>query len=204
LIEQLSSVNSLTLKQMRNDSPVVMGGRIVDVMPTVTKTGKSMAGVQFEDLLGKIRCVAFPEAYEKWNGALVKGAMVFLLGKADTKTDRIGIQIAEVIPMANAVRRLCSRVRISMDNGSVKPESADKLREILDTHRGECPVLIELRDNGSTIRIQAGRSFMASASEEFRRAVKNAFGDQTVMTYVGHVPELPEDRRDKWRKKAAG
>jgi len=177
LLEQLSTVDSAHMEAARDGDRAAIGGMLVEVRPVMTRRGRGMMHVDLEDLHGIVRCVAFPDAYEKHAAALTEGASVFLLGTIDKRTERPCVQIEEVIPLAVAAERLCRMLTLQVDNGKLAPDLFDRLRALLTAHHGSCPVMIRLGlDDGRRITIRVGRDLYVAYSSELRHAVDELLG----------------------------
>jgi len=185
LLEQLTTLDLCRLRKCPDGALVVVGGIVAGISPTVTKHGRSMAHVDFEDLHGTaVRCVMFPDAYERYGARLVEDAIVFLVGRADTRGERASIQIQEVIPVAEAPRRLCRLLTLRLENGAARPEVLDRLRGILEAYPGSTPVLLQLRlEDGRRVTIRPERNLHVTCSDNLRRALEEVLGkDSVIMT----------------------
>lgn len=195
LLRQLSSICAHELGRLSQNDPVTIGGRITSVKTTITKNGDPMARVEFEDLDEKISGVAFPEAYQKYRSLLQPKAIVFLVGKADVRTERPCVQIAEVVPIESALERLCGRVAIKLERAGLDEEQIVKLRQIMEGFPGRCPVSIEIAlPDGERVAIEASAEFKVAPSKEFSAAVTDFLGEgHLVFTANGKRPK--PDRR---------
>jgi len=64
-------------------SQVIAGGSVEEVRPIITKKGDEMAFVRLMDPQGEIELVVFPRVWQKYNGLLVQGEVVFAKGSLD-------------------------------------------------------------------------------------------------------------------------
>ena len=60
---------------------VIIGGMIISKMAKTTKTGKMMAFVTIEDLVGTVEVLVFPRDYERGRSQLVEDSKVFVRGR---------------------------------------------------------------------------------------------------------------------------
>ena len=70
---------------------VVLGGLISNVKKIITKTGKPMVFMKFEDLTAKTEIVVFPFLLEKNPAALQENKIVFVTGRVDDRGGEIKI-----------------------------------------------------------------------------------------------------------------
>ena len=86
---------------------VIIGGMIISKMAKTTKTGKMMAFVTIEDLVGTVEVLVFPRDYERGRSQLVEDSKVFVRGRVSMGDDAVGKLILEqVIPFESLPREL--------------------------------------------------------------------------------------------------
>lgn len=73
------------LADLRNRTPVSVGGMVTRFRQHQTKNGKPMAFVTLEDLRGPIELVIFPSAWEKYHTLVHMDAILIAEGKVDTE-----------------------------------------------------------------------------------------------------------------------
>ena len=86
LLSQLATATAATLRSLNDGAPVIVGGEIISIRPTITKGGHAMAHIEMEDLTGTIRGVVFPDCFEKHGGLLKEDAILFAVGTVDRST----------------------------------------------------------------------------------------------------------------------
>ncbi|MDD3254169.1 MAG: DNA polymerase III subunit alpha [Lachnospiraceae bacterium] len=86
---------------------VTIGGMIAGKVVKTTKTGKMMAFVTVEDMVGSVEVLVFPKDYENKRNLLVEEAKVFIQGRASIGDDPVGKLICEqVIPFEAVPKEL--------------------------------------------------------------------------------------------------
>ena len=70
---------------------IIIGGLINSVKKIITKTGKPMLFMKFEDLTAKIEVVVFPNLLDKNPNALQENKVVFIAGRVDDRNGEIKI-----------------------------------------------------------------------------------------------------------------
>lgn len=89
---------------------VVIGGIIEDKTVKMTKTGKQMAFLTVEDLVGNVEVVVFPKDYEHYKSFLDIDRKVFISGRASVPDEEKGKVIAsKIIPFDSIPRQLWLR-----------------------------------------------------------------------------------------------
>lgn len=100
-----------TMKTVVGDQQnVVVGGMIAEKNVKITKTGKPMAFLTLEDLVGNVEIVVFPKDYERYKSMLEADAKVFVIGRANVADEEKGKVIAgRIIPFEKVPRQLWLR-----------------------------------------------------------------------------------------------
>jgi len=85
-----------TLPQAMSGTKVRVGGIIAGVKKILTKKGKTMLFVNFEDLTGKIEVVVFPSIIERNPLVFQENKIVFIVGKIDHRDNVVKIICEEI------------------------------------------------------------------------------------------------------------
>ena len=75
---------------------VLLGGLIYNVKKIITKNGKPMLFIKFEDLTAKTEVVVFPNLLDKNPDALQENKIVFFAGRVDNRNGEIKIVADDV------------------------------------------------------------------------------------------------------------
>lgn len=120
---------------------VTVGGMITGKVVKTTKTGKMMAFVTVEDMVGSVEVLVFPRDYESKRNLLIEDAKVFIQGRASIGDDPVGKLICEqVIPFDQVPRELWLKF-------SDKTQYDERQQQVLDalrTAEGNDTVIIYL------------------------------------------------------------
>jgi len=177
LISQLTTATAATLQEKNNDEVAIVAGEVVEVRPTLTKQGRSMAHVELEDLTGTLRGVVFPDYYEKYAALLKEDAILFVIATVDRNGERPGIQVREVIPVANAAARLTERVRIALQRSAMDDALLKSLQEMFERHPGDRPVFVEVTTpDQKKLVLRVGRRYHVRPGEEFLADAERVLG----------------------------
>jgi DNA polymerase III subunit alpha len=123
---------------------VSMGGIITGLRLIKTKKGDRMASFILEDLEGTVEALVFPETYKKTAGRLADDQLVLVKGKAEMVEEGRGrLLVSDVLPLEQAKLAEARFVTIRVAMGSWDRSKGERLRDILGSHRGECPVTLE-------------------------------------------------------------
>ena len=120
----------------------VVGGVVVELRETTSRSGRDMAFALVEDIHGK-RCelVLFPQAYQR--GALAPGSVVVAKGRLEI--DEGGAKV-----VANSMRKVAGPPVVLV----VKDlDELDRVRTLVAGKRGGRPVVLEIRGRRSSARL---------------------------------------------------
>jgi len=149
------------LETAREDEPVILGGILARVRPTVAKTGRNagarMAWLTLQDQTGIIEGVAFSDVYAKFQSLLQTDSVIVLIGRVDRRRGEPSVVVDRILGIEQAARELASSIDITLDLRNAPAERAEavlgSLREFLQgasTGRG-AEVLLRLRIESSRV-----------------------------------------------------
>ncbi len=143
-LEQWVTCTTGRLSERSELPEVAMGGIITGLRLIKTKKGDRMASFVLEDLEGSVEALVFPETYKKTAGRLADDQLVLVKGKAEVLEEGKGrIIVADVLPLEQAKLAEARFVTIRVALQSWDRSKGERLRDILGSHRGECPVTLE-------------------------------------------------------------
>jgi DNA polymerase-3 subunit alpha len=127
-LEAWCTDNILSLQENKGGRRVVVGGVLVGVRIVVIRTGKSagqkMAILSLQDRVGKIECVIFSNAYQKYATLLQQDAIVLIDGKSDRSRGELQIIVDRVTTIQDAPLYLAKRIEFTFhraeSNGSTQ------------------------------------------------------------------------------------
>lgn len=182
-----------------------MGGIVMDVRPIVTKKGDPMAFVRLEDMTGTVEVVVFPSIYGAAKLTLTKDSPVMVEGKIDEKDGEIKVlceaaerltsdnlsDIREKLAYANrGPARAAGPAASSLSIGDnplvciavpakMPPSLADQLKKVFTENPGGRKVVLVIRDNGVTRKIET--TFSIAFSGETILAIEQLVGKGAVL-----------------------
>lgn len=83
--------------RLPDQSIQVIGGIVEEITTKYTKTSKTMAFVNIEDLVGSVEVLVFPRDYEKYRELIGEEARLFVRGRVSSEDDKPSKLIAERI-----------------------------------------------------------------------------------------------------------
>ena len=145
IIDTFSTANLAEISRMPGDIGVKFGGLVTSVAKKYTKSdSKPFAVVQIEDLTDTIECVCYNRLYTEVNSLLVEGARVFVRAvtkKGEEEDAEVSLQLEDVIPLEDAAFFNASTLQVNLFEEDMKPDTCEKLRELLARHTSPPPEL---------------------------------------------------------------
>ena len=135
---------------MTEAAEVTVGGIITALRLIKTKRGDRMASFILEDLEGGVESLVFPETYKKVAARLADDQVVLVKGRGETLDEgKARLLVSDVLPLEQAKLAEARFVTIRVPMSLWDRSKGERLRDILGSHRGECPVTLELVRPGS-------------------------------------------------------
>ncbi|MCX6564612.1 MAG: DNA polymerase III subunit alpha [Candidatus Aminicenantes bacterium] len=163
------------------NAEVRLAGVITMFRPLKTKKDERMAAFFLEDMSGRIEVIAFPDAFRKNYEFLHEDQLVWLKGKFVGEGESRKIQLTAVMPLAEAFQKLVKRMVIRVFVPGLEESLLDELKDVLEKHAGECPVVFEL-ETPHAFRVIAQSAEVGGVlpSDELTRTVESLLGEEAV------------------------
>jgi DNA polymerase-3 subunit alpha len=168
------------------DGPAVrIGGLIANIRQVLIKQGRSagkkMLIVLLEDFEGSVEAVAFPDRLDEATQQILKpDAVVFIEGTLDTRREDPSVRAQKIIPMAEARRLFATGLLVKLRPASLQVQTIDALADAVRSHRGKCPVYLDIeRADGLTAAYRT-RRFAIDPSDEALLRIGSIVGLENV------------------------
>ncbi len=116
-LESWCSHTTPMLKEVQDGREVVIGGMISSMRITVVRNGRSagrkMAMLTIQDKSGKIDCVIFSDAYQRYAEMLQQDEVVIVVGKIDRSRGELQLLINQVMQSNDAPLYLAKRLELT-------------------------------------------------------------------------------------------
>ncbi|MGN0370364.1 MAG: DNA polymerase III subunit alpha [Butyrivibrio sp.] len=161
--------------KVRDGERVVVGGLISGVKVKMTKTGKSMAYFNIEDLAGTVEIVTFPKPFMDYRQDIVEDNKVFIKGTVDLRDEENGkVLCNEIIPFDSIPRDLW----IKFANKQAYIDSEKELFNILTESDGNDRVIIYCEAEKARKNLPLSMTVKAEGSTLLKLAGR--FGEKNV------------------------
>ncbi len=185
LIREYGLTSISSLGELSEGTEVRIGGILASIKTRPIRNRKErMAILRLEDLTGSVKVLVFSSALPRCEPNLVDDAAVLVIGTVDLKEEEPSIRAEEVIPLADARKRLTRKLVVRLDPGKM-PELA-RLRAILGRHPGDCPVIFQLRlqDRGEAW-VQVADRFGVTVDQDLFEELEEEIGRGAVRVLAG-------------------
>ncbi|MFN2453902.1 MAG: DNA polymerase III subunit alpha [Pyrinomonadaceae bacterium] len=169
VLEEVGGISSKSLCAQLSGTKVSLGGIITALQVRTTKKGARFALLRLEDQAGGVKCVLWPEIYSKYSGSLEDEAPVLVSGKLEMTDDgAFSVIVDEVGRLDEIIQRKARAIIIRVPTTSdFSDAGVEKLFRILDEHRGECDVYLDLTlENGIVVRARPHGALRIKGSTE--------------------------------------
>jgi DNA polymerase-3 subunit alpha len=144
-LSQWATATTGRLAEVADRPEVSVGGIITGLRLLKTKKGDRMATFVLEDLEGSVEALVFPESYKKTAARLADDVVAVVKGKAEVQDEgKARLIVSEVLPLEQAKLADARYVTIRVPVSAWDRSKGERLRDILGSHRGDCPVTLEL------------------------------------------------------------
>jgi DNA polymerase-3 subunit alpha len=176
-LEHMATVTTGRLSEI-TDREVAVGGIVTALRLIKTRKGERMASFVLEDLEGGVEALVFPETYKKVQTRLAEDQIVLVKGRAESLEEgkaRLLVSDVMALDQARLVEARAVTIRVPMpswDRGT-----GERLRDILGSHRGDCPVTLELfQPEGWSVAVAPAAQFRVRVDEMLRSEVEALLG----------------------------
>jgi DNA polymerase-3 subunit alpha len=148
-LRQWASATSASLAELGERPEVSIGGIVTGLRHIKTRKGDRMASFVLEDLDGGVEALVFPETYKKVASRLGDDQVVLVKAKPEVLEEgKVRLLVADLMPLEQAKLAEARHVTIRVSVDAWDRAKGEKLRDILESHRGDCPVTLELVRSG--------------------------------------------------------
>ena len=153
IITRHATHTAADVHSLNDGSEVLLGGMVSSIRTAQTKRPSRnghtrYANFSFEDLNGNVRCIMWPEDYQRLGDRLQLEAIGFIQGKVDRRGREPSIVVSNMLTLEEAEREFTRQLAIKFRHGVHSRDDMDRTREVLGRHPGrvEVVVIVETSD----------------------------------------------------------
>ncbi len=165
ILNELSCANSISLGSLTPGAQVQTGGIVTELQVKTTKKGDSFALLRLEDQMGGVKCVVWPEAFNRNKRLLQGDVAVLITGRLEVSDDGVvNIIVDEIARLDEVLQQRARTMIVRVPKISQTDNTFEKLWRILESHKGDCEVLLELDVEGVLVRTRAHSAIRVEGS----------------------------------------
>ncbi|MEW6517705.1 MAG: DNA polymerase III subunit alpha [candidate division FCPU426 bacterium] len=143
VLETFNTAATQSLGALTEGTAVVIGGEVMGLKHSLTKRKETMLRFWLEDRSGMAEVIVWPDLLGRHRTFLVKGALLFVLGRVDSSGEENRIVATDIVPFTQAYPRLSRRLLLHLPP-TLGVEQLDELKALLLKHPGSTPVWLQL------------------------------------------------------------
>jgi DNA polymerase-3 subunit alpha len=145
----------------------------------IDKKGNAMAFATLEDFTGSVELLLFSDCYEKNREYIEKDRMVLVSGRVSTREGEAPkILASEITPLERLTERFSCQLVINIDERCTD-EEIDLVLTFLENFKGNTPVMLAIRQNGSEVFVKSKRYAVDPAAELLEK-IKAIIGESNA------------------------
>jgi DNA polymerase-3 subunit alpha len=174
ILKEFNSQKALDLSGLETGSKVNLGGVLMDLQVRTTKKGSRFGLMRLEDETASVKCVMWPEVFSKYESFLQNDTAVLICGKLEiTDNGSVSLIADEVARLADVLQRKARAVLVRLPWGGQGETQLGDLFGLLDKHRGDCDVLLEMcLEGGVLVRARTHGTLRVRGSVELETALR--------------------------------
>jgi len=180
VIESITTVSLGDTSELIDQDSVRIGGVVTDVRRQLTRKGKPMATVTFEDYTGSSEILVFADVLENYARSLLKDAKLVIVARVTRREEEEPKFIAEEIyTIEEAKARFARKLLIHLAPQPNLERTLNALEDLFAHHNGDVEILFRVEQNGQD-RFIRSRRYRLKTSLEVLTQVRRMIGDKNV------------------------
>ncbi|HEY0077961.1 MAG TPA: DNA polymerase III subunit alpha [Pyrinomonadaceae bacterium] len=174
VLNEFKCYKSLDLMKLESGTRVQVGGLVTGLQVRTTKKGDRFALLRLEDQASGVKCVVWPEAFNKSSKLLQEDAAVLVTGKLELSDEGSATIIAEeLVRLEEVLQKRAKSVIVRLPAGGSAQTHLEPIWRVLGSHRGDCEVLLEMYlEGGVLVRTRAHGTLRVKGSVELEAALR--------------------------------
>jgi len=168
------------LADLADQQQILVGGRVAAVRRIVTKRGDPMAFLTLDDGCGSCEITVFPRVLEAAPDALEEDQLLAVRLSGQQRNGDVDLIAEQILPLDQVAQCVDVSVRFTLDLENVENDTLHAIRNLIENHRGQAPVVVSIRDNLGAIDVRAGTHLSAEITPEFLAQARQLIGEDSV------------------------
>lgn len=157
-IEKCVNATLADTSEFEDGQIIRLGGVVVDVRRQLTKKGKAMATLVFEDFVGSAEILLFGDTLDKYGHLAKKEAKLIVSTRVSSREDQDPKFVAQALyTLEEARAEFAQSMWISLSLSTLNEETIDALEDLFHKHTGNVPVFVKTSENERVFRLRRVR-----------------------------------------------
>ena len=166
--------------EAENGKDVIICGMITTIRSLNTRKGDKMAYVRIEDMEGSVEVIVFPDLFRTSGDLLMKERAVMVKGSVDRNENSVKIKATTIEDLDTLPEKTINRVDIKLNSTGLSRNDLEALREILETHKGSCPVYLHLISGKKEYVMEIDKKLRINPVRDLFTLIENKFGKDSI------------------------
>ena len=169
VLDRLKCVSFSELCRLESGTTTQFGGIVTGLQVKTTKKGDRFALMRLEDQEGGIRCIVWPDVFNKFHSLLQDDVAVIVYGRLESSDEgTVSLICNELIKIDEVVQKKARAMLIRLPQGVSSEADLESMWQILRGHPGECEVQIEMNLEGVQIRTKTHGALRVEGSVQLQ------------------------------------
>ncbi len=146
IIDKYATADTITLKEMPDNSAARLAGIIRNTKVITTKRGDLMAFVTMEDMNGSFEMTVFPNLYATTSHLLSVDTAILVDGQIQKDENSINLLSNHIVPIQKAEETWTVSIHIKLDIANTNRKQLEALHSVLKKHPGACQGYLHIED----------------------------------------------------------
>ncbi len=186
-IKMFSGISTAGLSGSDSGRDVSMIGIISNLqVRRAQKTGNQYAIGLFEDLDGTLDAMIFGKTLEKYEDLIRSGEPLMVTGTVEAEGEAVKKIIVRGVRSLRDIRReSIAAIHIKLDPLGVDDTVLQKMKSVLQRHKGECPIYFHVKEDRAEKIIKAHSTFNIKPSDSLVRDLTELVGQESIRYSMG-------------------
>jgi DNA polymerase-3 subunit alpha len=181
LLDDFATHTTASVKDLASGAETAIGGVVTDFKKRKSKKGAWWASFQLEDLAGQIEVLAFPKTFDQYQSFLQNDRPVLVTGRVESDDGRVRLTADEVAALEDLREKKAEAVQVRVDAAEVDDEFASRLRGVVEGHRGDVALYVEIiRPGDFRVVVRAEPTLRVTPSPALSAALEKVVGAGNV------------------------
>ena len=182
VLTHLKATSIQALEEIKDSQTCTIVGVVSSVTIKLVKDkSDKMAFISLEDLTGEIEVICFPSVLRRSQEVIKEGNVLIISGRADPGDNGVKF-LAEQIWDIQSLGEVVKEVKINVSR--IDKQGLKLLRERLQIHRGQVPLLLMVRGKKDYAMICPDQEMFVSPSPVFLEEVEDLVGSENISLVI--------------------